>query len=316
MPAKLVLIWFRLLVGWKRFCLLSFFFYLIQNLKFGDTLKTVISASRRTDIPAYYLNWFMAGIKAGRIEVKNPFYRHKSIIVNLNPTNVGWIVFWSRNYARFIEAQPFFEEYRLFFHFTIVSHHPLLEKTSVSVSDALSQMEKMVVSYGADLIIWRYDPIVIWADKNELHTNFNETEFEFLTKSISALGITKCYFSFCTPYRKYQNRIQKKYPDWILQNSEIDLKKNSILQSIRIISENSTIQLFSCCNDTLIGDGIKKGACISGHLLNSLSGKKIVSEAKSPSRPDCGCTRAIDIGDYQTQPCYTGCIYCYANPVM
>ena len=279
-------------------------------------MKIVISASRRTDIPAYYLKWLMEGIKSGQLEVRNPLYRHNSKIVNLDPANVGWIVFWSRNYAKFIKEQTFFAEFRLFFHFTIVSYHPLLEKISLSVSDALNQMEKMVILYGADRIIWRYDPIVIWSDKNELYTNFSETEFDYLAESIGAMGITRCYFSFCTPYRKYQDRIHKKYPDWILQTSEIELKKKSILESLNSISDSSRIKLYSCCNDALISDNIEKGACISGHLLNSLSGKKMVSGAKAPSRPDCGCTRVIDIGDYQTQPCYTGCIYCYANPVL
>jgi hypothetical protein len=130
------------------------------------------------------------------------------------------------------------------------------------------------------------------------------------------MGIQKCYFSFCTPYKKFQNRLRQKYSNWLLGHSKIELKKTAVLKALKNISRNSAIQLYSCCNNEITDEYINKGACISGHLFNSLAGKKIVSAAKAPSRPDCGCTRAIDIGDYQEQPCYTGCIYCYANPVL
>lgn len=279
-------------------------------------MKTVISASRRTDIPAYYLKWFMTGIRTGNLEVKNPLYRHKLTQVNLEPRNVGWIVFWSRNYAKFIKEHSFFADYNLFFHFTIISHHPLLEKTSLPVPDALSQMERLVTFYGADRIIWRYDPIVLWSDQTGLHTNFNEQEFEFLCRSISKIGVSRCYFSFVTNYKKFKTRIQKKYPDWVLQNTDVSREKIKILLKLKSIAGTYNIELYSCCNDNLIDEKIKKGACISGELLNTLAKENFVSRVKAPSRLDCGCTKAIDIGDYQDQPCFTGCIYCYANPVL
>lgn len=81
------------------------------------------------------------------------------------------------------------------------------------------------------------------------------------------------------------------------------------------VAAKNKIQLYSCCNDNLLDEDIVKGSCISGQLLNELSGKKSVSEAKNPSREDCGCTKSVDIGNYDQQPCYFGCIYCYANPV-
>lgn len=158
-------------------------------------MKTVISASRRTDIPAYYLQWFMDGIRKGQVEVKNPVYRKNSILVNLNPQEVGWIIFWSRNYKNFIKNHPFFSAYRLFFHFTIVSHHVLLEKSALPVNEALKQLESLATLYGSNRVIWRYDPIVVWSDQSGIHSNFSENEFSFLCNSIADLGIRSCYFS-------------------------------------------------------------------------------------------------------------------------
>ena len=83
-------------------------------------MKNVISASRRTDIPAYYINWFMEKVREGEVIVQNPFYKKKYSRIDLRPDSVEWIVFWSRNYAKLLKYRSIFEQYRLFFHFTIL----------------------------------------------------------------------------------------------------------------------------------------------------------------------------------------------------
>ena len=278
-------------------------------------MKTVISASRRTDIPAYYLDWFMDVLRRGSVNVANPVFRHKTIQVDLSPETVEWIVFWSRNYAHFLKEYPFFDQFQLYFHFTILSHHPRLERTALPLTQALRQIEHLTKLYGPQRIIWRYDPIVIWIDNNELCSNFRQNEFADLCKNMSLSGIQRCYFSFAGIYRKYQRRIKKKYPTWQLNDARIEAEKARILLNIKEISNKYAVKLYACCNDALINGDILKGRCISGPELNNLGSAHKVSEAKAPSRPECGCTRSIDIGDYLNHPCYGGCIYCYANPV-
>jgi hypothetical protein len=311
------------IIKFKFYLIIEYFFASLRyiflpylKIKTELALKSVISASRRTDIPAYYLDWFIKGLRSGRLEVQNPLYRHKFTNVDLTPENTGWIVFWSRNYERFLKNRSSFCEYRLFFHFTIVSHHPELEKRFLPVAQALDQMQKLVALYDAKNVTWRYDPIVIWVESNQVRSNYQEKEFAYLAKEIRQAGIRRCYFSFSTPYRKFISKARKKYPDWILQHPGIEQKKSEILKKIISVSRQFDIQLYSCCNDNLIGEYVKKGSCISGNLLNALSGERIVSEAKAPSRPDCGCSKSIDIGSYEQQPCYMGCMYCYANPVI
>jgi len=276
-------------------------------------MKTVISASRRTDIPAFYLNWFMDAIKQKSIQIQNPLYKKNYTTIDLSPSSVEWIVFWSRNYDKFLKNVHFFNEYNLFFHFTILSHHSALEKTSLQINKAITQIEKLVSIFGAERIIWRYDPIVFWRDSSKLHTNFNENEFIILCKKMQSFGISRCYFSFVTNYTKFKYRFGIKYPNFKIEDSHSHYY--DVLKSMKEITKDYQIQLFSCCNDTLVDDSIQKGSCISGKLLNTFPGSKKVSEAKSPTRQDCGCTKSIDIGSYTQQPCYFGCIYCYANPV-
>ncbi len=276
--------------------------------------KTVISASRRTDIPAFYLKWFMEQIRRGKVEVRNPFYRRQVKVVDLSPRTVEWIVFWSRNYNVFLKHRHFFQDYQLFFHFTIVSHHPALEKHQNPVPVALRQLERLAFLYGGRRITWRYDPLVFWVENGCGHTNYRSEEFRELCRQVAQLGVSRCYLSFVTPYTKFIRRFRKKYPRARLVNLE-DPERFKILQEMLAIAREYGIRLYSCCNDRLLQlPGMAKGRCIDGQLLNQLSSRGKVTEAKAPTRKDCGCTSSIDVGDYQLQPCYLGCLYCYANP--
>ena len=278
-------------------------------------MKSVISASRRTDLPAFYMDWFSEAIRAGKIMVQNPVYKQQRFEVDLRPGNVEWIVFWSRNYQRFLRQCEIFSDYNLYFHFTIVSHHPQLERTHLPVEQALKQIEKLAHHYGPQRIIWRYDPIVVWEEGGTVCTNYNAEEFIFLCSRLSKINIRKCYFSFVTPYKKFERRFLKQYPEGKLCFSGSSIHRR-ILDDIKEEANRYGMELFSCCNDQLIDAQIKKGHCIPGDVLNRLGGESGVSTAKAPTRKDCGCTKSIDIGDYIQQPCYFGCIYCYANPVI
>lgn len=277
-------------------------------------MKTVISASRRTDIPAFYLDWFLKAIQNGSLEVRNPFYRKSYQTVKLSADYVRWIVFWSRNYAKFIKHRSFFQEYQLFFHFTILPQS-ILERSALTLKQALSQLELLSHYYGSDHIIWRYDPMVHWSENNKILSNHDLNNFKILCKNIGSLEIKKCYTSFVNIYEKYKRRFHKAFPD--KQIYELDwYEQSTVLNAMVDVAEDYGITIYSCSNDKLLNiPKIHKGHCIDGPLLNALDKEARISVAKSPSRKDCGCTKSIDIGDYFEQPCYFGCLYCYANPV-
>ena len=95
---------------------------------------------------------------------------------------------------------------------------------------------------------------------------------------------------------------------------QLDRKMRAeILQEMADVASIYGIQVYSCSNDSLLDiPGIHKGRCIDGKLLNQL-GPEPVSEKKNATRPDCGCTTSIDIGDYLQTPCQYHCLYCYAR---
>ncbi len=275
-------------------------------------MKTVISASRRTDIPAFYLNWLIERIKEGFVEVSNPFYPKQIKRVSLLPDDVEWIVFWSRNYGHFLKKRHYFQAYNLYFHFTILSPSPL-EKSPMPLQRQLQQLEQLTQIYGAERINWRYDPLLFWQENGKIKTNFNEQEFAFLAKQAVALGLSKCTISVAHPYKKFEQRLKHKFPDSSLLPFDADIVHQTVQRLIEI-ADRYGLQVEACCSDFLLRHHkIKKAACINGHLLNTM-GKNRVSVAHTPTREQCACTRSIDIGDYRKQPCYFGCLYCYANP--
>ncbi len=278
-------------------------------------MKTIISASRRTDIPAFYLPWFMDAIRAGFVETANPMYPKQIRKINLSPQSVGWIVFWSRNYAYFLKEHTFFTDYQLFFHFTILPQSKL-EKAAIPLKSALGQLEQLSTLYGPERIIWRYDPLVFWKESGIPETNYNASQYAALCSTMEANGIQRCYTSFAFPYRKFIRRFHTAFPNGKLIQPESE-QQNQIMTEMQKIAARHRIKLYSCSNDRLLQiPGIQKGHCIDSALLQRLEPGIKISQAKAPTRNDCGCSKSIDIGNYTKQPCPFGCIYCYANPII
>jgi len=232
-------------------------------------MKQVISASRRTDIPAYYLKWFIERLRKGYAEVANPFYRRQTRRISLRPEDVEWIVFWSRNYRVFLKHRAHFTPYNLFFHFTILPKSPL-EKSGLPVARLLNQLEQLAALYGPQRIIWRYDPLVFWNDDTGTHTNHNPADFEHLCRVVSKTGVRRCYFSFAYPYGKLNARFKKKFGNGRLQQQSVN-EMQTLARQLNEIAGANGITLHSCCNDALLAvPGIEKGHCIDGSLLNKL----------------------------------------------
>lgn len=277
-------------------------------------MKTVISASRRTDIPAFYLKPFMESLRRGYVEVSNPFFPKQKRIVSLKHEDVYWIVFWSRNYKHFLKQREFFSDYQLFFHFTILPPSPL-EKITLPYPQALKQMELLAGYYGGDRIVWRYDPICHWAEGNELYSNHDIRQFELLCKTISTFRVSRCYISFVHIYQKYLRRFTRAWPDKKIVEPTLS-DRLALVRELKCIADAFHITIYSCCNSELLEvPGILMGHCIDGNLLNTLDPSEPVSQRKCPTRQGCGCTHSIDVGNYNQQPCYFGCMYCYANPI-
>jgi len=275
----------------------------------------VISASRRTDIPAFYMNWFMESLRRGYFEVDNPV-SHKITRVDATPKSTASIVFWSRNYAPLMpRLDELLNHYNLWFHFTINTPNKILEPKIPDPDIQLAQLRELAKRVEPRAIAWRFDPIIFWREKGKLRNNLDG--FRQLAHEVSRAGITRCHTSFMTHYRKIQHRVQKHYSiDFV--DPPIEEKKEIVL-SLQEIARSKGIQLYLCCQPEILSAlpdnaQILPASCVDGRMINEVYGVRVSQARDSGQRKGCGCTRSRDIGSYQKQVCHYHCLYCYANP--
>ena len=285
------------------------------------TTKIVLSASRRTDIPAFYMQWFMMQINRGFFEVINPFNRQVSI-VPATADKVHTIVFWSKNFGPFIEnrfGEKLVEkEYNLFFNFTINSNSALLEPHLPPLEERFNQLDYLCDRFGAKSINWRFDPICWYKTKNDtLFDNLHD--FKLIASQAARSGVRRCITSFMDNYPKIQKRIAS-ISGFSFIDPPLKKKKEIVLKMERELSPKN-IRLQTCCEKELLetlppDSGIRKGSCIPNDLLMEIFGGNLSCKKDSGQRikKGCGCLASADIGSYHLQPCYHNCLFCYANP--
>jgi hypothetical protein len=143
----------------------------------------IISASRRTDIPAFYSTWFMNRIRAGFVAVPNPYYPDRVARVSLRPDAVDAIIFSSRNprplfaYLDELDSRGF----QYYFLITILGNPRQLDPKTPALTAAVDNFLKLSRRIGADRVIWRYDPIVL---TNQTGIDFHLEQFQNIASAL------------------------------------------------------------------------------------------------------------------------------------
>jgi len=266
----------------------------------------ILSASRRTDIPAFYSEWFIRRIREGWVVKYNPYNKQDSY-VTIRPEEVAAIFFWSKNYLPLI---PYLDEldnkgYNCIFHFTITGYPNYLEPNVPGLKEALKAFKSLASRYSYKQVLWRYDPILF---TTELDYFFHKAKFHYLCEELQ--GYTdQVYISFMNLYDKVSKRLSSKnipYKDCSLET------KINLAHELAEIANSYNIKVYSCCDDYLLDSNrIEKASCINKYLVEKMFNTNISNLTKRPSRKGCGCYESIDIGVYDT--CKHKCVYCYAN---
>ena len=272
-------------------------------------MNRIISISRRTDIPAFYGDWFINRLNDGFVGYVNPFggTRH---FVSLSPENVTCFVFWSKNFEPFLDNLKEIDArgYHCYFQFTINALPKILESSVVGTGIAIKTLKEINRMYSPAHINWRYDPIVI---SGTTGAGFHLENFRSLASRLEGY-VERCYFSFPTFYGKVVRNIAlfRKETGITLSDPEEDFKID-LANRLADIACQHGISMNSCCGDYLVGGKIEKAHCVDGEVIGSLFFDGNYSYRLKPSRAECGCAESTDIGAYDT--CPNGCIYCYAN---
>jgi len=287
----------------------------------------ILSASRRTDIPAFYMDWFMDHIALGFFKVKNPFTK---TIKKIDVSNelIHSIVFWSKNYDAFIRKKAgeklLHLKFNLYFNFTINSESSLLEPNIPPLKQRLEQLKNLVCLFGPEKISWRFDPICFYKTGQDSPIKNNLSGFPIIAQEVSKLGIQTCVTSFFDNYSKIQKRLnflyKKNHQAVFFTNPPLEKKKQLIHQMEKYL-DSAGIRLHLCCEkklfSTLNADTrVMENSCINGNLLKNLFGRnpEIKKDYGQRSKQGCKCTKSIDIGSYENHPCFHNCLFCYANP--
>jgi len=271
-------------------------------------MKRTISVSRRTDIPAFYGDWFMGRLKEGFAGVVNPFSGRR-YIVSLKPEDVVCFVFWSKNFQPFLENLKIIDSlgYKFYFNYTVTGLPGVFE-TNLDKRAAIEALKQLSKMYSPKHINWRFDPIIISSISSR---DFWIRAFEALAGEFDRV-VERCYFSFVVNYGKVVRNFAEFEKSHNLKvfdcSSDFKIK---LANELADIAAGYGIEMFSCCGDYLVNDKIKKAHCIDGHIIEQLFPPAGFSYSDKPTRKECGCTESTDIGTYDT--CPHGCIYCYAN---
>lgn len=263
----------------------------------------ILSVSRRTDIPAFYSEWFFNRLKEGFVYVRNPMNIHQVSKIILSPEVIDCIVFWSKNPRPMLSRLNELRHYMYYFQFTINPYDSGLEKSVPKKEGIIATFRELSNAIGPKRVIWRYDPIIM-TEKMDL--DYHVHYFREIAKRLEGFTNT-CVVSFVDLYRKTRNNLKDTQVNELSEKEMFDLSAQ-----LFTIAKQYGITTQTCAEEIALESvGIKHGRCIDNALIEDLLGVKLVVSKDPNQRKECGCVQSIDIGEYNT--CAHGCKYCYAN---
>ena len=265
----------------------------------------IISASRRTDIPAFYGEWFFNRLKAGFVDVVNPFNLKQVSRISLKPQVVDCIVFWTKNAAPIIDRLDELKDYKFFFQFSITPYDKDVEPgllANQSKDDIIRTFQRLSKKIGKDKVIWRYDPILL-SPTHSVDWHFER--FAYFADKLAPYT-NRCVISFLDLYTKTKHNTQ---PLGIRDISVDEMRK--LASGISQIA-GGRFKLQTCSEKIDLEEfGISHGACIDKDIVEHVIDAAIDVDKDKTQRQECGCMASVDIGQYDT--CTHLCAYCYAN---
>jgi DNA repair photolyase len=270
----------------------------------------IVSASRRTDLPAFYADWFMKRIRAGFCHVVNPFNPNQRSYVSLNPEDVEIIVFWTRNPHGLL---PHLEEldnrgYRYYFLYTLLDYPSLLEPKAPPLLSRLETFKRLADRIGAERVVWRYDPIVL---STVTDVPYHLCRFDYLASELAGYTL-RVIVSLLDVYAKVRRRLKGLETKGFRLFADDIQALADLMPHLAQTARASGMEIQSCAEKhDLRCYGIEPGACIDPELIEQVFDITVTRQKDPGQRSACRCVLSKDIGSYET--CRGGCLYCYAT---
>jgi hypothetical protein len=268
----------------------------------------IVSASRRSDIPAFHGAWFMEQLRGGRVLLANPFRPGRVRAVSLNRRDVDAFVFWSRDPRPFMTHLPEIDRggFPYYFMITATGYPNMLEPAAPSAGDVVTIFSVLATAIGRRRVIWRYDPVIF---TSQTTFAFHTANFARLTRQLAPYT-TRVVVSFFDPYPKVLRRLRRAGID--PQRAEgTPGQQQELLAVFAARAAAAGLELQSCAEAGQAA-GVRAGKCIDDELLNELFALNLSYRKDPAQRKLCLCQQSVDIGSYGS--CTHGCLYCYARP--
>ena len=275
----------------------------------------IISASRRTDIPAFYSDWFMTRIREGFFHRVNPFNANQVSAFSLNPEHVDAICFWTKNPRSLMAHLDELDQrgYRYYFQFTLNPYDRSFEPHVPPLANRIATFQELADRIGPEKVVWRYDPVIL-TSATSVAWHLEQVE-QIATQLADATR--RLVFSFYDFYGKGQGRLHAALKGTSIILHDISAPNHAtelheLAQGFKTTADRHCLRILSCSEDLdLSSFDIEHGACIDGNLIRELFDGNPTTAKDKNQRPACRCVESVDMGIYNT--CHFGCTYCYAN---
>ena len=259
----------------------------------------ILFASGRTDIPAFYSNWFINRVEAGFVDVRNPF--NQKLVSRIYFSDVDLIMFCSKNPLPMINKLDILKV-PVLFHVTITPYGKDVEPNIPDKRLIIEGVKKLSLVLGIDNVVVRYNPIFL---SDKYNVDYHIKAFDKLCKNLNGY-VNKIIVSFMDEYKNVRsNKNILKYRAFTRE----DYKK--IGEAFSKSAHDNGMSVQTCFEDEDLTEyGFVKGECLSHELAYILTGKKFKSSNVRKEKK-CECVQMVDIGDYNS--CMHMCKYCYAN---
>ena len=261
----------------------------------------IINTGQRTDIPAFFSQWFANRLKAGFVLVRNP-YNPKSVIrYRLTPDVVDLVGFCTKNPAPMLPYMDLLEPFGQWWYVTITPYGKDIEPNVPDKPKVLESFRQLSKIVGADRMGWRYDPIFI---SEEWPAERHIKAFEYMAGTLEGYTHT-AVISFIDLYEK----TRKNFPE--VQSVPCD-ERLRLGKAFVEIANKYGMTVRPCAEGTALARfGADCSGCMTVAMYEKALHKNLNVPRFAPARKECACYLGCDIGAYNT--CGHLCRYCYAN---
>lgn len=261
----------------------------------------IINTGMRTDIPAFYSEWFMNRIKEGYVLVRNPYRPELVSRYELDPKVVDCIAFCTKDPSPMLKHLPKLKKFAQYWFVTITPYGTDYEPKVPPKEKVIKDFIELSKNVGLDSIAWRYDPILT----DETYTvERHIRDFGQMCAALS--GYTRvCVISYIDIYEKVRRNLPQVRT--VTEQQRMELGK-----AFAEIGRDFGITIKACAEgDKLSRFGVDCSGCMTKETFEKAIGSALTVPQKKGQRRECDCVLGTDIGAYDT--CGHLCRYCYAN---